>query len=107
MGLKNLTLNAVAKVIDVEIHEQAETHSGQAHVRKELSLVDPEQLFDCFEFDDHGVLDKQIEPEPRIEPLIQIDDRHLDLSAKGDSRLLHLMTETLLICALEQAGTEG
>jgi hypothetical protein len=73
--LQHATNDAVAKMDHVEVDEQPDFTSTELQVGEELCLVNRKDGFNGFQFDDHLLLDPQVDPVPGIEPAAAIDQR--------------------------------
>ena len=61
------SFHAIDYASHVKIHEQAQVQLGQLQVGQELSGVNRFEPFDGFYFEDHGIVDHQIESKPTID----------------------------------------
>jgi hypothetical protein len=90
----------------IEVDQQSETMTSQFQIGQGLSLMDRQERVNSLEVNDDAVLDKHIEPEPRIQSNAVIHHRQSKLRYYLQSSFLQLMDETSFIHTLQKSGTE-
>jgi len=69
--------------------------------------MDARERVDRFDFNDDGIGNDQVQPEPRIEFYALIDEGRFDLPANADVSQAQFVHETLLVYLFEKARAEG
>ena len=90
----------------MEIEQQADTEAAHDQIGQHLRIVCRSKHGDCFDFNDHLVIDQNVGTEAFIELDALVRDRNSDLPLKGDSGLLQLMTQAALINGFQHARTD-
>jgi L-fucose mutarotase/ribose pyranase (RbsD/FucU family) len=73
-------LDSIAKMQDVEVDQQADTHATEAHVGKKLGFVYRMYGLNGFHFYNDFVLDRQVDAISHFQFLTFVDDRERNLS---------------------------
>ena len=71
-----------------------------------MSVVDWEDLFHCFQFNDHVVIDKDVDPVADLDFHAVINDRLGALTLDVVAALGEFMSEACLVGAFQKARTE-
>jgi len=74
-----------------------------AQIGQQLSFVNGEYLFDCLQFNDYEVINKEVDPVRRVEPYTLIDHRELDLASESYTAQLKLLAQAVLIGFFQQS----
>ena len=101
------TANAVAKMRNVEVDQQANLVATQLQVGQNLRKVQRKQFFNCFDFDDDAVFDNKVDAIGGIQLNTLIDDRKPNLMRENYSILSELIAETRIVRALEAASSNS
>ncbi len=80
--------DSVSQVSHVEIDQQANSDAAEPHVREKLSLMHRMNGVNAFHFDDHQVLDDQIDPVPKLDLLSIENHGQPDLASTANPRFL-------------------
>jgi hypothetical protein len=101
------TLDPVPQVGHVEVNQQADMNSAQAHVSQELRLMDWMNCVYTLDFHNHSVLDYEVHPKPQLDLLAFINHRQSDLRGNMPTTRAEFMSQTCLINALKQPRTKN
>jgi hypothetical protein len=90
----------------VEVHQQTDGTAAEAEIRQSLGLMDWQNTFDRLEFQQHRIVHDKLSAVAFIEPHLLVNNRKRNLSPHVQAVAVKFPTETFLIDALLQSGTE-
>ena len=85
--LQNKSFHSLLKDFYIEIHQQANLFSREFHISQKLSLVDPQELIYCFQFNKQRVINQEINPVTTIQSNTLILHGQWNLSLKWNTCL--------------------
>jgi hypothetical protein len=91
---------------DIEIYQQPYLFLRQLQVRQELGLMDRQQFFHGFQFQDDFVLYEKIDLVAAIELQAFVIDGQVHLPLKAQSAQVKLMAKTLLVSRFQKPRTK-
>jgi hypothetical protein len=91
---------------DIEIDKQSKWKFCQAHVRKNLRVMDWEKCFDTFYFNVEIVTNEQIDPTSAIEQNVLLTNGQRHLHLKWNTGMREFARQTLAIDRFEQSRPE-
>jgi hypothetical protein len=98
--------NAVAEMEDVEIDEEADTDSAEAHVRQQLRLVNGMEGLGRFHFHYDSMFHDQIDAISDFEFVALIDDGQGYFSCDFETAASQFVRQAGLVCALKKTWPE-
>src|SRR5690242_9862267 len=104
-GLDDKPTKALLQQSGMKIEEQADAEPAHAQIDQHLRVVRRHEVGNCFDFDDHLAIDKNIGAEAFIELDAFVSDRNSDLPVKGDPSLSQLMTQAAPVNRFEHTRT--
>ena len=96
------SFDSISQVGNVEVDQQADVNSAEAHVGQELCLMNRMDRVNAFNLDNHGVFNHEVHPKPQFDLLAFIDDRQADLRGYPQSTCSEFMCQARLIDTFEQ-----
>jgi len=102
----DLAMNSFFQARDVEVDQEPHPHSAQSQIRKQLSVVDRQNRFDGFHFDNDDFVDQQIDPVAELDCESLIPNGKVLLGFDQAAKVDQLERETRAISTLEQARTQ-
>ncbi len=87
----------------VEVDQQSEPEAGQHQVGVQLRLVNGQQSFGCFDFDDNHFIDDQIHAIANFYGMIPVDQGQSDLAPERDLPRGQFVSDALLIGRLKKS----
>lgn len=100
------SLDPILQMLNMEIDQQANLSSTQAHVRQQLSLMYGIDCFDTLDLDYDAVRNDEINAISEIDLLAQINDRKSNFTGDLEAMFSKFVDEARAICAFKQTGAK-
>jgi hypothetical protein len=88
----------------MKVDKQPDLSSAEAHIGKQLCVVDRIESLDALDLDNHGVFNDEINAIAKIDFLAVINHRQSNLTVNPVSALYKFMQQERVIGAFEQPG---
>jgi hypothetical protein len=98
--------NAILHSGDIEVQQIAKAVTAKLKIAYELRSMNVSNPLDRLDFDDDATLDQKVEAVAGINSLSVIEDRKHNLALVKQTRFDQFMSETRLVGALQQPGSE-
>lgn len=92
---------------DVEVQQQPDANTAQLQIGKHLRRMNIGEAFHRFHFDEHLLLDAQVDAIRRIDCDAVVHDRQFDFGVDLKAGLFELVKQTSMVRFLEQPGAQG
>jgi hypothetical protein len=86
---------------DVEVSDYAYVFAGQLEIGEQLRLVDWKGVLDTLQFQNHGILNDQVEAIPAVQFDAFVFNRQWHLALKGEPTQVEFAAQALLIGRFE------
>ena len=101
------SFDAVAHDGHVEVQEKTKPTVAELKMCEELSVVDWEQLRDCLELHDDGLVDEDIDSISWFQSDVLVHDRELDLASNDEAAVAKFVGQASLVRAFQKPWAQS
>jgi hypothetical protein len=102
---ENESVEVIQELFLMKIEKQADWEVKEFEVTQKLSLVDRENFFDCFYFDEETVVDQQIKTQRVLPDMMFVSNIHRLLAGDLKATIRKFTVETPFVNGFQQSRT--